>query len=64
MADRNIKFGGAINIPIKIPKSKYERTVAFYRNVLKLEVSEKQITNPTVSRTQEVKFGNNIVWLD
>lgn len=59
-----IKFEGGINIAIKIPKSKYEQTVAFYRNILKLEVEEKPIDNPTVSRTHQVKFGNNIVWLD
>ncbi|MDQ0781448.1 hypothetical protein [Chryseobacterium sp. W4I1] len=58
------KFEAGINIAIKIPKSKYEKTVAFYRDILKLEVEEKAITNPTVSRTHEVKFGNNIVWLD
>ena len=58
------KFEGGINIAIKIPKSKYEETVAFYRDILKLPVAEKTIDNPTVSRTHEVKFGNNIVWLD
>lgn len=58
------QFKGGINIAIKIPKNKYEATVAFYRDVLKLEIEEKPITNPTVSRTHEVKFGPNIVWLD
>ena len=58
------KFEAGNNIAIKIPKSKYEKTVAFYRDILKLEVEEKPIDNPTVSRTHEVKFGNNIVWLD
>jgi predicted enzyme related to lactoylglutathione lyase len=58
------KFEGGINIAIKIPKSKYEATVAFYRDVLKLEVTEKPIKNPTVSRTHQVKFGPNTVWLD
>ena len=58
------KFAGGINIAIKIPKNKYNETVAFYRDILKLEVEEKAIANPTVSRTHEVKFGNNIVWLD
>jgi len=58
------KFEGGINIAIKIPKSKYDQTVAFYRDILKLEVQEKPINNPTVSRTHQVKFGNNIVWLD
>ena len=35
------KFEAGINIAIKIPKSKYERTVASYRDILKLEVDEK-----------------------
>lgn len=60
----SIKFEAGINIAIKIPKSKYEKTVAFYSDILKLEVEETPITNPTVSRTHKVKFGNNIIWLD
>lgn len=60
----NTKFQAGINIAIKIPKVKYEETVPFYRDILKLEVVEKLIDNPTVSRTHEVKFGNNIIWLD
>ena len=59
-----IKFEGGINIAVKIPKSKYEKTVAFYRDVLKLSVVEKPIVNPTVSRTHEVQFGPNTLWLD
>ncbi|WP_300689910.1 hypothetical protein [Chryseobacterium sp.] len=58
------QFNAGINIAIKIPKSKYEKTVAFYRDILKLAVEEKIINNPTVSKTHEVKFGNNIIWLD
>jgi catechol 2,3-dioxygenase-like lactoylglutathione lyase family enzyme len=58
------KFEGGINIAMKIPKSKYEKTVAFYRDVLKLEVEEKPIDHPTISRTHRVKFGPNQVWLD
>lgn len=60
----NTKFEAGINIAIKIPKNKYEKTVSFYRDILKLEVEEKPIKNPTVSRTHEVKFGHNIIWLD
>jgi hypothetical protein len=60
----NTTFTGGVNIAIKIPKSKYEETVVFYRDILKLPVEEKPITNPTISRTHEVKFGANIVWLD
>ena len=60
----NTKFEAGINIAIKIPKSKYEATVAFYRDILKFEVEEKSINNPTISRTHAVKFGNNVLWLD
>ena len=60
----DIQLNAGINIAIKIPKSKYDQTVAFYKNILKLEVEEKPIDNPTISRTHEVKFGNNIIWLD
>jgi hypothetical protein len=39
--------------------------IAFYnRDILKLQVEEKKIDNLTVSRTHEVKFGTNIIWLD
>ncbi|MBT1687373.1 VOC family protein [Dawidia soli] len=57
-------FQGGVNIALKIPRNKYEATVAFYRDILRLDIVEKPITNPTVSRTHEVKFGGNIVWLD
>jgi predicted enzyme related to lactoylglutathione lyase len=57
-------FEAGINIAIKIPKQKYEQTVAFYRDILQLEVKEVDITNPTVSRTHSVQFGANIIWLD
>ena len=59
-----VPFEGGVNIAVKIPKSKYDKTVAFYKDILKLEVTEKPIDNPTVSRTHEVKFGNNTLWLD
>ena len=39
-------------------------TVAFYRDILKLEGEEKAIDNLTVSKTHQVKFGNNVMWLD
>lgn len=60
----DIKFEGGVNIALKIPKSKYEQTVIFYRDILKLEVEERPITNKTVSRTHRVSFGNNVMWLD
>lgn len=62
--ENEIKFEGGINIAIKLPKSKYEQTVAFYRDILKLDVQENPINDPTVSKTHQVKSGNNILWLD
>lgn len=59
-----VKFEAGLNIAIKIPQSKYIQTVAFYRDILQLEVEEKPIDNPTISRTHQVKFGHNILWLD
>lgn len=60
----DIRFDGGPNIAIKIPKSKYLETVAFYRDTLKLETEEQQIDHPTVSKTHKVKFGNKTLWLD
>jgi predicted enzyme related to lactoylglutathione lyase len=57
-------FEGGVNIALKIPKSKYQETVNFYRDILKFEVEEKPIDIPTVSRTHRVKFGKNVLWLD
>lgn len=50
------KFEAGINI--KIPKSKYEKTVAFYRDILKLDVEEKPIINPTVLYEIDKVFAN------
>lgn len=58
------KFEAGINIAIKIPKSAYEKTVTFYKDILKLPVEEVAIEDPTVSRTHKVVFGLNVIWLD
>jgi len=63
-ASMDIKFKGGVNIAIKIPKQKYNDTVAFYKDILRLEVTEVAIDNPTVSRTHSVNFGHATVWLD
>lgn len=60
----DIKFTGGTNIALKVPKYKYEETVRFYRDVLKLKVKEEAISNPTVSQTHSVEFGTNTLWLD
>ena len=60
----DINFEGGVNIALKIPKRTYEKSVSFYRDVLKLEIEEKPINHPSVSRTHKVKFGPNTLWLD
>ena len=60
----NPKFTGGINIAMKIPKAKYEATLAFYRDVLKFNVVEEKIDLPTVSRTAKLQLGPNTLWLD
>lgn len=60
----NLKFEGGINIALKIPQRKYDETVAFYRDVVGMQVEEKTIDNPTITRTCKVIFGANILWLD
>lgn len=60
----DIKFKGGFNIALKIPKSKYESTVDFYKNILKLEVTEVLMNNQTVSKSHKAKFGDSTIWLD
>lgn len=60
----SVKFEAGLNIAIKIPMSKYEQTVAFYRNILLFDTEEIPIDNPTVSRTHRVRFGELTLWLD
>lgn len=57
-------FRGGSNIALKIPKSKYDKTLSFYRDILKFEIEEVEIDNPTVSKTHKLKFGSSILWLD
>lgn len=59
------RFTGGTNIALKIPLAEYEATVAFYRDVLGLEVREESDTGaPTVSRTHRMDFGPITLWLD
>ena len=59
-----MKFEAGTNIAMKIPGHLYSDTVDFYKNVLLLEVEEKQIKHPTVLQTHKVKFGACTLWLD
>lgn len=59
-----INFSGGVNMAMKISPEKYEQTVAFYRDILLLDVEEIAIEHPTVLATHRVAFGDNTLWLD
>ncbi|MDB5536555.1 MAG: hypothetical protein JWQ65_1430 [Devosia sp.] len=52
------EISGGINIAMKVPAHQYEATVAFYRDVLKL--------NRVTERPEEMGFvyGSNRLWID
>jgi len=54
-------FSGGLNIALKIPKVHFERTVAFYRDVLGFDVRPEH-GQPTKSCS--FAFGPNRLWLD
>ncbi|NYJ03628.1 putative enzyme related to lactoylglutathione lyase [Nocardioides thalensis] len=59
-------FSGSVNIAMKIPRAQYDATVAFYRDVLDLpvtDVSDSAIATG-VSRSHRCEFGPNTLWLD
>lgn len=58
-------FRGGPNVAVKIPRADYERTVAFYRDTLRFEVEEVDVSDaPTVSRSHRLSFGEATLWLD
>ncbi|PWG61233.1 VOC family protein [Spiribacter halobius] len=56
------KFEPGKNIAMKVPVHEYEKTVAFYRDVLGL----KTIQDDTPSSTESAKFefGGKVLWID
>lgn len=56
------EFDGGANIAMKIPKVDFERTVAFYRDVLGMPVT--RTNEPGVSESARVLFGPVTLWLD
>jgi catechol 2,3-dioxygenase-like lactoylglutathione lyase family enzyme len=60
-SERPIYTGGR-NIAIKVPPHQWEKTVAFYRDILGLPVIENNL--PSATPTVVFKFGNNQLWVD
>lgn len=58
-------FTPGTNLAMKIPTASYERTVAFYRDVLGLAVERvEDLDAPTVAESHTVAFGEVTLWLD
>lgn len=53
------RFEGGKNIAMKVPPHQYDKTVAFYRNVLGLQ----EIRGPSADAIG-FKFGANNLWID
>ena len=59
------RFSGGTNIAMKIPRAKYEETLAFYRDTLGLEVLEEPgAATGQVSRSARTQFGPCTLWFD
>lgn len=56
--EKNSLFVGGNNIALKIPKFKYEDTITFYREVLKLPYLGY------ISNSHAFQFGQTTLWLD
>ncbi|HSN71706.1 MAG TPA: VOC family protein [Steroidobacteraceae bacterium] len=55
-------FRGGVNVAMKIPKSQFEATLRFYRDVLGFEVRQQMGQGTPVSYSLE--FGPVTLWLD
>ncbi|MHC6530104.1 MULTISPECIES: VOC family protein [unclassified Vibrio] len=54
------EFQPGNNIAMKIPAHEYERTVSFYRDVLRF----KELSNDGMDGTPRFEFGDKTLWLD
>ncbi|WP_432943804.1 VOC family protein [Kribbella sp. CA-253562] len=59
-------FTGGLNIAMKLPKAEFDRTVAFYRDVLGFEVTDESGPHvvDAVARCASLRFGPVTLWLD
>ncbi len=55
------KISGGKNIALKIPKSHYEKTLAFYRDVLGLTLTK---VDGLATESYSAEYGNYILWFD
>ncbi|MFF3226754.1 VOC family protein [Nocardia suismassiliense] len=59
-------FRGGHNIAMKLPKAQFDRTVAFYRNTLGMEVTDNsgEAVAEGVIQSAAIQFGPVTLWLD
>lgn len=59
-------FSGGHNIAMKLPKAQFDRTVAFYRDVLGMDVTDDsgEAIAEGVVQSAAVRFGPVTLWLD
>ena len=57
-------FQGGVNIAVKIPPASYERTLAFYRDVLGMALEQVAPGASTIAQSHRCRFGPNTLWLD
>ncbi|MFD3686708.1 VOC family protein [Nocardiopsis sp. NPDC058631] len=59
-------FRGGHNIAMKLPKAQFDRTVAFYRDILGMEVTDEssEAVADGVAQSASVRFGPVKLWFD
>jgi len=58
----NPKFKPGRNMAMKVPAHEYDKTVAFYRDVLGFELIP--LDNDEETSTIRFKFGDKVLWID
>jgi catechol 2,3-dioxygenase-like lactoylglutathione lyase family enzyme len=61
----DVGFAAGVNVAMKVPRSYYDATVAFYRDTLGFEVEEVEDPGaPSISASHRLAFGPVTLWLD
>jgi catechol 2,3-dioxygenase-like lactoylglutathione lyase family enzyme len=60
------RFRGGLNVAMKVPKAKFDETLAFYSDVLGMKVTEETGpgTGGAVTKSASVEFGPITLWFD
>ena len=58
----NMKFSPGKNIAMKVPSHEFEKTVAFYKDVLGFKI--KEAASPDNMESATFEFGDKNLWID